>query len=75
MAAKRFQTLYFEVSGKQNSLFPLGPVIKCLMYSDRDIIPQFLPAFVSFAAIVEGKVLMYMYPRCQRFYFSFVRSD
>ena len=58
MAAKRFQTLYFElggitkhlmtgpsgnnefcfpsslnieVSGKQNSLFPLGPVIKCLM--------------------------------------------
>ena len=22
-----------RVSGKQNSLFPLGPVIKCLMYS------------------------------------------
>ena len=68
MAAKRFQTLYFElggitkhlmtgpsgnsefcfpsslnvplgfasgnieVSGKQNSLFPLGPVIKCLIW-------------------------------------------
>ena len=69
MAAKRFQTLYFElggitkhlmtgpsgnsefcfpsslnvplgfasgnikVSGKQNSLFPLGPVIKCLIFA------------------------------------------
>ena len=69
MAAKRFQTLYFElggitkhlmtgplgnsefcfpsslnvpfgfasgnieVSGKQNSLFPLGPVIKCLLFT------------------------------------------
>ena len=24
-----------RVSGKQNSLFPLGPVIKCLLYSSN----------------------------------------
>ena len=34
---------YSEVSGKQNSLFPLGPVIKCLLLFDACFLPFHWP--------------------------------